>query len=88
MVCGVVVVWFVVLWFLRKIRPTQLWAELSWVVAKIKLGFTNLGPLKQTYLIALQYKVITNGSNLQQGQNCHFRFPGQAVLQTLKLNKQ
>ena len=21
------------LWFLRKIRPTQLWVELSWVVA-------------------------------------------------------
>ena len=32
-------VWFVVLWlwFLRKIRPTQLWVELSWVVAiKVK----------------------------------------------------
>ena len=26
LVCGVV-------WFLRKIRPTQLWVELSWVVA-------------------------------------------------------
>ena len=23
----------VVVWFLRKIRPTQLWVELSWVVA-------------------------------------------------------
>ena len=30
--CGL---WFVVcgLWFPRKIRPTQLWVELSWVVA-------------------------------------------------------
>ena len=29
--CGFVVLWFVVLH--RKIRPTQLWVELSWVVA-------------------------------------------------------
>ena len=28
---GVGLVW---LWFLRKIRPTQLWVELSWLVAK------------------------------------------------------
>ena len=26
--------WFVVVVYLRKIRPTQLWVELSWVVAK------------------------------------------------------
>ena len=32
--CGlvVVVVWLW-LWFIQKIRPTQLWVELSWVVA-------------------------------------------------------
>ena len=26
----------VMVWFLRKIRPTQLWVELNWVVAKRK----------------------------------------------------
>ena len=36
-VCGLVVV---VVWFLRKIRPTQLCFELSWVVAK-KVGNNN-----------------------------------------------
>ena len=29
------------LWFNRKIRPTQLWVELSWVVAIIRLTFTE-----------------------------------------------
>ena len=31
----VVLVLVLVLVFLRKIRPTQLWVELSWVVAKM-----------------------------------------------------
>ena len=42
--------WFVVLWcgfvvcgFLRKIRPTKLWVELSWVVA-IYISYLNLKP--------------------------------------------
>ena len=29
--CGL----WVEVWFLRKIRPTQLWVEFSWVVAKM-----------------------------------------------------
>ena len=43
--CGL---WFVVvvcgLWFLRKIRPTQLWVELSWVVAIINTRGTRVVP--------------------------------------------
>ena len=31
----------VVWWFLRKIRPTQLWVELSWVVAKTMSATTG-----------------------------------------------
>ena len=34
-VCG-----FGVVWFLRKIRPSQIWVELSWVVVK-KVGENN-----------------------------------------------
>ena len=30
---GWVGLWCGVVWFLRKIRPTQLWVELNWVVA-------------------------------------------------------
>ena len=32
-VCGFVVLWFCGCGLHRKIRPTQLWVELSWVVA-------------------------------------------------------
>ena len=32
--------------FLRKIRPTQLWVELSWVVANMFIYFEWVGELK------------------------------------------
>ena len=49
---GVVCGFVVVVWFLRKIRPTQLWVELSWVVAKIyRCNIVQLTLIRMPHLL-------------------------------------
>ena len=56
---SVSVLWFgFVVWFLRKLRPTQLWVELSWVVAI--LFYTNGSKIQNYKLLFIKATILTN----------------------------